>query len=408
MSDPKKGQQDDFVDFGDFDSPSAPPPPEASDDFSFEDAPQPASSRTAAARPLDDFSDLTASHDEDADPFPPSRRSSPVEEKDDFGDIDDEPAPVVPSRLRRNETASPAADDDAMFDEDDDARVAQAVDYDDDEFVGTNGNAAGAEEEESEAPPPKKSNLVNYAIYAVGGVFALGIAWLGYSSVLKPLMGWDAPVQVASPMTPPMAPRPATNSQPAPGLPPLGAAPSAQAPQAPRPLPSTAAAPAPTAVPAPVPAPQAGGLPPIGGASPITPPRPAAPATVPAPVAAASADPAVADRISRVETRVASLPTREDLEARLKVLEERLARFENRSVPAAPRPEVTVPVKPRIIDGWTLQGVNRDTAWVKGPRGIVEAREDTDLGPDAGQVTRIQRFNNSWIVVTTTGVIMRN
>lgn len=418
MSDPKKGHpQEEIIDFGDFSGSSAPPPPEAGDPFPFEDAPQPASARPAP--PIsrrDDYADLGRTHpEEDDDPFL-STPAAPAERREIFGDEDEqEREPVAPSRLRRSEPAF-HSDDEAAFEPDPEDRPAdrRAAAHHEDEAEGDGYTFDEAQdglddqsEEAEEAPAKEKRNLSGLLIYAIGGVIAVVVGWIGYSTVLSPLMGWNAPTQVAQPMSPVGGgQRPA---QPSNGtLPPLGGnapslPPRTLQPGTPAPVPpaqTQVAQPQPGAIPPPVQVPTA--------TNPQQPPVQRPPAVATTPVTAAVADKAVTDRLAKVEDRVAGLVTREDYEARIKALEDRLRALDNRSMPTAPRPEVQVPVKPAIIDGWTLQGVNRDKAWLKGPGGIVEAQEDTELGGKAGRVTRIQRYNNNWIVVTTTGVIMRN
>jgi len=94
------------------------------------------------------------------------------------------------------------------------------------------------------------------------------------------------------------------------------------------------------------------------------------------------------------------------LAERVQQLEARLASSEVRAAPQPPRPEVKVPDKPQVIDGWTLQGFNRGTAWLKGPAGLIEVREGDDI-PGIGKVKAIQKYLKDYVVVTNIGVIMR-
>lgn len=407
MSDSKKrAEEDGFVDFGDFDSPSAPPPPPSADgDFPFEDLPSPASARASGnAKPFDDFADLSGGgQDEDDDPF--GSASDPVAEtpRDDFGEEEEaDRRPQTLKSARATERVEPSFDDEPFED-----AGTDEPSFDEREFNGQDGDELD-ETEEGDEPVAgqrdggdRKHQLIRYAVLGGMGLAGLFVTWIGYSTVIKPFLG-EQPAQVASgPMVPTgvQPNRPASTGT----LPPLGAGPSATVPP-PSAMPPRLPAPAPTPAPtAGLPQPSVPAPPATPVAAPSTPQIPTA-----APVRPAAVDPALADRLARVESQIQGLPSRTDMEQRIKQLEERLARYENRAAPAAPRPEVQVPMKPQVIDGWTLQGVNRDTAWLKGPNGIVEVREDSDLGGNAGKVTRIQRYQNSWIVVTTTGVIMRN
>jgi hypothetical protein len=126
----------------------------------------------------------------------------------------------------------------------------------------------------------------------------------------------------------------------------------------------------------------------------------------------------LAARLSETETKLSMVEqglrnrqpeTDPKLVERILGLEGRLQAVENRAVaPSTPRPGVSVPEKPKVVPGWTLKGVAKGTAWLQGPGGtFIQASVGDDIGGDAGTVRSISKYNDDWIVMTTTGVILR-
>ena len=421
MTDTRKGRNEpdiDDLDFGDF-SADAPPgaPPGGDFDFNMPDPHRSAPHKPAASAPEDDFADLGA-FGEDPEPEPEpapvaarGRPSAPAPE--DFGieELDESP------RSRVALGKGPAQAPHAAFEADDEEEDAHAsghaagfapdAGFDDADAEAAEDEAAEDEEPEEERPGRGRLDVSKLIVPAGGAVAAAVIAFVGWSFVLSPMLGGDSAPVPQGPLTSvsqgASSGKPFGTGQTAAfdvKLPPLGASDPAGSPAGASSFPPS---PAPAARPAPQPAPVAA---PVPAAAQITNPAPASVAAM------AKADPAVDARIAELEAKVRSLQAQApavpaDVQQRLRELDTRLAAYEARAVPPAPRPEVQVPLKPQVIDGYTLQGVNRGVAWVQGPQGLVEVREGTDLGT-AGKVTGIQKYNKDFLVVTTTCVIMRN
>lgn len=443
MTDSKKkgGPADEFdvddLDFGTGGWPDAPTEGHAAsgNDFDF-DMPDPgrphASAAAPATAPEDDFADLGGFGEVAPAPVAaprPAERAAPV---DEFGIDEFEEAQAAPrgrvSLGKGPATAATAAtsydDDERSFDGEGDEPGEDA--HDEAPLPGERRGARAAadmaplddEGAEGEEAAPRKSFLdpSKLMMPVAGTLSAAFIAFMGWTYFLSPMLGTaDAPVptgplQEITSNANPQAGRPA-----GPGL---GSAPRAagiDAPLAPMPASTGPGAGGPQ---------QASAIPQRTFPSDPQPMQatrlPDAPG-VPAATALAKPDPAMADRLRAQEARIEDL-TRQvaalqqrpsaggsgaDVSLQVSQLAERIAAMESRPVPPAPRPEVQVPYKPQVIDGWSLQGVNRDVAWVQGPKGLIEVREGDDLG-SAGKVMGIQKYKKDFIVVTTVGVIMRS
>ena len=64
------------------------------------------------------------------------------------------------------------------------------------------------------------------------------------------------------------------------------------------------------------------------------------------------------------------------------------------------------PMKPPIIEGVSLKGVAGDVAWLSSKAGVFEVKVG-DPVPNGGDVTAFRQYRGDWIVVTTSGIIVR-
>jgi len=96
------------------------------------------------------------------------------------------------------------------------------------------------------------------------------------------------------------------------------------------------------------------------------------------------------------------------LDQRLRPIEDRLAALEARGSAPMPKPAIEVPLKPEVMNGWRLQGVSRDTAWVKGPDGQTYQVRAGDQLAGGASVIKISKYDKDYVVVTDHGVIIRN
>lgn len=63
------------------------------------------------------------------------------------------------------------------------------------------------------------------------------------------------------------------------------------------------------------------------------------------------------------------------------------------------------PVKPAIVEGWTLREVDRDAALIEGKRGLFETYVG-DTIPGLGRVEGFRKQDGRWVVVTAKGLIV--
>lgn len=109
------------------------------------------------------------------------------------------------------------------------------------------------------------------------------------------------------------------------------------------------------------------------------------------------------DRIASVEATVRELESRPADAA--PALERTAA--DHPPVPsAADLSSAVPPLKPEIVDGVTLKGVSRGLAWISTPSGVVEVKEG-DSVPGAGTVVSIREYRGSWIVATSSGLVVQ-
>lgn len=373
---------DDLVD-SDFDfendAQSAPPPPPdaAAGEFDFEEMPNPA--RGPEFEPIESSGGamMTPPVEDDFEPDEPTLPAARVEPLDreafgggDFDDIDE-----VPRQSRRR----PAADgDDSLFD---DAELGGETALDTD----LDGGGEPEELEEIDEETPRGSSpLVRYGIYGAIGLVVVGAGFYAWATMLSPMLGFDAaptPTQTAQ-ITTVVDEFPSEQKKPA--LPGMATVPEELV-QPPATLPGAAD-----------PLPEAG-APVLPNVQPET--------TLPD-ISAAGADGELAGRLARIEGELSAL-SRDDLIEKVANLETRLAALESRPANATtPRPAVEPPAKPPVVDGWVLQGVQGDVAWVEGPGGFIEVRIGSDI-PNVGTVDDIQKYEGDWLVVTTAGVILQ-
>jgi hypothetical protein len=429
------------LDFTSFDL-DGPVPDGDPDPFALEEMPGPAVAPKAskpAVSARDHFGDIDGSGADDAD-------SAPAEESIDFGGFgqddfgipeEDEPAPAAPVRAARPNLAKaepprraePARRIEPAFedgfdpaggfgeDEAEEAPAHRLGAYDDDAphddgrgdgFGSEEGSEDGDEAEEGDDEPaagkrfgfdPKKLVFpaATAAVVILGGL----ASWSYIGDIISP----KEPVRAGGALT--QVEGPGRTRQATAGVPDIGrgAAPPAQAVLPPMPQQPNRVASGSPALPSAMP--QA--TPPAPSGRPAVASENVGPSMASA--VAARPDPALGERLQRLEERLTQVSSQagvEELQRKVSMLEERLAAAETRDVPMAPRPDVTVPLKPQLIPGYTLQGYFKGTAWIQTPQGgTVEAKLGTDLGT-AGTVTGVARYAKEFVVTTTVGVIMRN
>ncbi len=411
---------------------SFPAPPGHGDDDGFEAMPVPGGRKAAPAAkgraPV--VESFPEGDEEDAPPLRPVRRRAEPEPDDSnysFGDDD--------------ETNGGAfADSPEHHDEEGRGFGATAHGEDDEgHFDDSHGHAAGEGAEDGDdagkpagKPPVDRSKLVTFGAAGALILFTGFFGWKYVSNVFN--LDAPPPVQVAnvSPMGGMPQPKwgspntgvgmPQGMGSPA-GMPPARMVPGTPqaaslptAPGMPQNVSMKGPAPANAAVPM-AGAPMLQAAPPLPGLSEASPM--AASAMPPANMMggqqrdarpSGGMDPALVDRIERLERRLADLSDKSGSPQdgdKLASLEQRIQGVEARAVaPTTPRPAIMPPTKPPVIQGWSLKGVQNGVAWLNGPKGFVEAKVGTDLG-DAGHVKSVARYDQDWVVMTDSGVILR-
>ncbi|NTF17300.1 hypothetical protein G6L37_02490 [Agrobacterium rubi] len=136
-----------------------------------------------------------------------------------------------------------------------------------------------------------------------------------------------------------------------------------------------------------------------------------------APVATDAAPAPASVELAALASRLA------DLEGKVDRLADSFDNFVDTTVKpsaAAPVPAVAVkpstsvdangnfvpPMKPPIIDGVSLKGVAGEVAWLSSKAGVFEVKVG-DAVPNGGDVTAFRKYRGDWIVVTSTGIIVR-
>jgi hypothetical protein len=66
---------------------------------------------------------------------------------------------------------------------------------------------------------------------------------------------------------------------------------------------------------------------------------------------------------------------------------------------------VAPPKKPQVVQGYSLKGVTRDTAWVQSANGMMQVTIGQEI-PGVGTISNIGRGDGGWMVVTSGGVIL--
>lgn len=280
----------------------------------------------------------------------------------------------------------------------------------------------------------KKGSLVGKLAFPAAVAAFVAVGGYGGYTFLSPIMGWNvaaqAPVSTDGPFVPstdepavaetsaPALPFDVAGGPTAPAaLPPLGApsggsmaipAPASAGPEALPPLPapdmgvpapsevSTMATDVPsgeTAAAALTPSPSISDLGPIGG-------RPPTPddtvAGIPDP-----SFPGPSPEIGRDAERDAMMAQIAELQAQITELSR--ARDDDRAMTLLP---VEPPLKPRVVDGYSVKGVHGSVAWVQTPDGLREVREGSELGREAGTVRSVSLYGDEWVVMTSVGVIV--
>lgn len=394
---------DDFLEGSDFDfenpgnGSDSPRPPEGGDgtDFDFEmmpnpgggaDAPSPVRATVLPPPGDDDFEDETV------DEFPVANPPPRVSRDDDFGGDDNDfggfESDLEPETTRR--ASSRGAETDAFEDAPVEEQVEDVVEEDEvdgDQEV----SAAGA-----------GSPLVKYGIYGAIGLVGVAAIFYGWTSVLAPLLGMNAPIDQAPVIAQPV---PIIDQQPVgsgqePVIPGLGGtvpdqfAAQPSLPGSPDLAVSSNDGPALPGLPdaqeqvAPLGLGSETGLVPVQGDAPV------------------GVEANLEGRVDELEKELEAL-SREDLIQKVASLEARVEAIEAQPVNAGtPQPSVTPPVKPQVIENWALRGYTNGVAWVEGPAGFLEVRIGSTI-PDVGEVTNIQQYEGNWLVVTDAGLIMQ-
>lgn len=380
---------------------------------------------------------------------------------DDFGDIktDDEPVSYdfgsdsddLPQGQKITDSAPSYDDADDPFDAA--SFETPAADDDDDvvdPFSAPDDTATSdAADDEAPAERPKSSKLKTYLMAAAAAVVVIG----GAAYTLPSILGGDSPVEVAQvqpiadkpaefPLTlpstdkaaPEVAPTKVAQADPAPVAPPTAQAPAITIPQ----LGSPAEQPKPAEInPATTPSAPALALPSApdlsqGGQDLASTPAPAAddpykgmiggaerggidalknqPPKVEAPAPVASAAPsadvaALSARLDALEGKVDRLSDKFDnfVDATIKEPVKASAPVVSAPVQSG---DIVPPMKPPIIEDVSLKGVAGEVAWISTKSGVIEVKVGDDV-PNGGKVVSFRNYRGDWILVTTTGLIVR-
>lgn len=254
------------------------------------------------------------------------------------------------------------------------------------------------------AKPEGGNKVVKYGIYGLGSLAAVAIAVVGFNMFAPVLMGGDSfdeyDIAAVSPDIPQIAASPSLPAQTAtPSLPPRSMGGDVGGIDLPAGVQVAGGSdfevdpingkPAASALKEPS-LPQAGDLPQVG--------------KTPDPLFGNSGDvdAGLSEEIAKLSTE------NEQLRKELGDLAERLAKVEGITATpgAVPMPVAQPPAKPKVVEDWRLKGTQGEVAWIDGPGGFKEVRPGTEID-GVGTVEDITRYEDSWVVTTTAGIILQ-
>jgi hypothetical protein len=374
-----------------------------------------------------------------------SLTGNPDEEFADFGSSDDDQADFDATSSKSGEPMFGAENDPFDYPDDDGAsNASQNAAYDpfNTENVGDFEDRLAAE---PETVVEQKTGLANLKQYAVGGVAALVVGYIGYTQVLPMFVGGET-TEIAAPVPTeipsgnlPVALPPMQQTQPPQEVvlsPEINELPVATQPVA-QELPSVP----PAQVDAPVVAEQGNQPlvldPPQVDTNLALIPVDAQPTANTAPVdelvdstdrgGIATMKEAGKDvgTVGAPSVQLEEIASKLDaVVKRIDVIEEKVAALSNTSTslpvvaPTAPSAtaakevsdwvsngDITAPLKPEIIENATLRGVSRDVAWIAIGKDVKEYKVG-DTVQDAGVIESFQNYRGRWIAVTSQGIIL--